>query len=227
MVKNSFSKEDDFNQWEKLISIYGFKRFDKKLRMAPEPDSVQNELRYELIKNAWERMNEGWETKHYLEVVCLCDSLMTDRFARILQVLMEISQRFNKNDPKEYPLSTLKETIHNLTHQMHLDKRSFGEDFEKHLDCIAYEGENKISNWRKIKDKKERANLETGNWVRMRNVCVHEFVTVHEVSVHRKLKERHAFEKTAAKVGMLLTKETFRHSNIILKGLREDINYGK
>ena len=58
-----------------------------KIRMEPEDGSEQNQLRYELYKAAFDRIKEGMNTANYYEVICLSDSLMSDRLGKLLQVV--------------------------------------------------------------------------------------------------------------------------------------------
>ena len=57
----------------------------KKVRALGEKGSVQNQLRYELYTEAFDRIKRGNEQGNYFEVVSLVDSIITDRLNSLIQ----------------------------------------------------------------------------------------------------------------------------------------------
>ena len=60
----------------------------KRVRIAGEPDSTQNELRGQLYTNAFGRIKTGLANGNYFEVIFLVDSIIADRLLAITQTLM-------------------------------------------------------------------------------------------------------------------------------------------
>ena len=57
----------------------------KTVRMEGETGSYQNQLRYELYKEANERIKDGLEKGKYFEVISMTESIMTDRVNCLLE----------------------------------------------------------------------------------------------------------------------------------------------
>ena len=54
-------------------------------RVEGEKGSPQNKLRYELYKDAFERIDKSLESENYFEVVAIVDSIINDRLTSLLQ----------------------------------------------------------------------------------------------------------------------------------------------
>ena len=101
-----------------------------KIRMEPEDGSEQNQLRYELYKAAFDRIKEGMNTANYYEVICLSDSLMSDRLGKLLQVV-------RRYDEEKYVTGSLGQTVHTLKREMEDRGLDFGKDFDRLLDLVS------------------------------------------------------------------------------------------
>lgn len=75
-------------------------RTDAKVRMVGEKGSDTNQLRYELYKHSFERMQEGLMEKRYFEVVFLADSIISDR-------LNSVVQHIRRNEQTDYPAQSV------------------------------------------------------------------------------------------------------------------------
>ena len=64
-----------------------FNSKSKNIRMEGEEGSPQNQLRYELYKEGFERIEKGLKEERYFEVVCICDSIINDRLTSLIQTM--------------------------------------------------------------------------------------------------------------------------------------------
>ena len=64
-----------------------FNSKNKNIRMEGEEGSPQNQLRYELYKEGFERIERGLKEERYFEVVCICDSIINDRLTSLIQTM--------------------------------------------------------------------------------------------------------------------------------------------
>ena len=200
------------------------RRYKDKIRTLLEDTNDVDPTRTKLIEVAFNRIEEGMENGNYLEVICMCDSLMTDRLQRLLEELM-------KEYEEDYPIGTLGQTIKSLQYELEksnriwkLEKsnRTDGWDFHEHLEELADEKPNLNA-----RDPKRMMEFEKSNWVSMRNVALHEFVTLHSLSHQRTIKQRIEWERQTAKDGIDLTNSTFNMVKYILNKLKDDKNWGK
>ena len=170
-----------------------------KMRMEPEDGSEQNQLRYELYKAAFDRIKEGMNTANYYEVICLSDSLMSDRLGKLLQVV-------RRYDEEKYVTGSLGQTVHTLKQEMEDRGLDFGEDFDRLLDAVSG-CEDSFDN--------------------KRNTSVHEFCVVTEDNLKYRVKNRDNFNKATAQLGATLTKCIVRDVDQILRKIYNDEFYGE
>lgn len=67
-----------------LSKLSNYERSKFITRMIGEKGSVQNKLRSDLYKAAFDRMSKGLETGNYYEVICLSESIMADRINALI-----------------------------------------------------------------------------------------------------------------------------------------------
>ena len=174
-----------------------------KFRLKPEDEEDvyygQNQLRYELIKTTFDRVKDGMNKGNYFEVICLCDSLITDRFGRLLQFITQ-------GDDEEYIIGSLGETAQALMNEIEVQQKL---DFGKHI--IELINEVFVKKW---------------SWSDRRNTAIHGFCTVHKDNLNMKVKERDKFNKETAQWGASLMKLVVRETDRILRELHKDGNYG-
>ena len=136
---------------------------------------------------------------NYYEVICLSDSLMSDRLGKLLQVV-------RRYDEEKYVTGSLGQTVHTLKREMEDRGLDFGEDFDRLLDAVSG-CEDSFDN--------------------KRNTSVHEFCVVTEDNLKYRVKNRDNFNKATAQLGATLTKCIVRDVDQILRKIYNDEFYGE
>lgn len=133
-----------------LSKLSNYERSKFITRMIGEKGSVQNKLRSDLYKAAFDRMSKGLETGNYYEVICLSESVMADRINALIQCL-------RTEEDEQWTQGSLLDFVRILK------------------DEISYGGWDRSGIW----DEKNNLVLdEVKDWIKGRNRVVHGFVHV-------------------------------------------------
>ena len=93
------------------------------IRARGELGSKQNQLRYNLYKAAFERMESALASDNVFEVISIADSLITDRLQALIQFL-------RKEEPKQYTHVSIGKAQAVLIKEMRQRDFSFGDEIE-------------------------------------------------------------------------------------------------
>jgi hypothetical protein len=159
-----------------------------KVRLSGEKNSKQNILRYELYRYAFQRLDEASENGMILEVIALCDMLITDRIEAYCQYLLHDDELQFETMSSNQALSALGVALKDCAPEIQ-----------------------KSPEWRNLRDRiKQFADA--------RNYALHSFVLIKNAAPDTSLEERINFVEDAAEDGIILVREVmaFVNKNIVL-----------
>lgn len=150
---------------------------EPKVRYAGEKGSSQNQLRYELYRYAHERLEEASEQGMMLEVIALCDMLITDRLEAYCQFILH-------NQEYQFPTESS-----NLA-------RSFLEvAIKDHAPDVKSSPE-----WKSLAGRLKQFSDD-------RNYALHSFILIKNVATDIGLEERIHYVENVAEDGMRLVRD--------------------
>lgn len=152
-------------------------KYSPKVRLSGEKDSKQNQLRYELYRYAFQRLDEASEHGMILEVIALCDMLITDRIEAYCQYLLHDDDLQFETMSSNQALSALGVAL---------------------KDC-APEVQNSAE-WKTLRKRIEQ-------FAHARNYALHSLVLIKNSTPDIGLEERINFVEDAAEDGIILVRE--------------------
>ena len=153
-------------------------------------DDAKSELTLDLFQFAFAKLQKGLEEEHYFEVICICQSIMNERFGKLLQEFQGIEDKFKL-------ITDLEETITNLLSYMELQ----GQIINPALSELF-------------------ADISTGQkgnrWIDRRDTSIHEYVAVFSDNIQFTMTMRDGFNRRTAELGVQLTLKTVNLVNELI-----------
>ena len=165
---------------------------DPNVRVSGEPDSPQNQLRYELYSHAFERLSLALEKENYFEAVFLSDSIITDRLQALLQTITH-------GEEEQYGFGSVGTLIGSL----------WGEIKDRGIKS------EELTTLRPV-------FLEVERWVPKRNVVAHGFVSVTPKNIQVGKEERLNALKEAAIEGATLARVVTSETGKAIRALKQE-----
>ena len=144
----------------------------------------------DLFQFAFAKLQKGLKEEHYFEVICICQSIMNERFGKLLQEYQGIEDKFKL-------ITDLEETITNLLSYMELQ----GQIINPALSELF-------------------ADISTGQkgnrWIDRRDTSIHEYVAVFSDNIQFTMTMRDGFNRRTAELGVQLTLKTVNLVNELI-----------
>ncbi|NRQ25858.1 hypothetical protein [Aliiroseovarius sp. xm-g-7] len=164
-------------------------KYRPKVRLSGDKGSAQSQLRNELYRFAYERLDEASEQGMHFEVIALCDMLITDRVEAYCQYLLH-------NEDMQFETMSANLAIEALEVAL----KDNAPDVKKSLEWQAMS--------KRLRD-----------FANARNTCLHSFILIKNAAKDATLAERIEFLEDTAEDGYRLVREidTFTRERIKAK----------